>query len=114
VRSPHQYLADLNNDGTDELIARIWQPDATGQRHYSFRLFNQQSGYWSLFKLSPPLAENTWFYIDRVQNQNYLVTYTAMQEWQENRLIGNRYQFRIYRLQGAQLIEIGMLQAHSR
>jgi hypothetical protein len=111
VNSQHQYLADLNNDGTEELIARIWQKDATGQTHYSHRLFSKQSGAWNVLQLSPALADDTWFYVERMQNQSYIVTYTALQEWVDNQLAGKRYEFRVYRLEGGRLIEIGALQA---
>jgi hypothetical protein len=61
--------------------------------------------------LSPALADDTWFYVERMQNQSYIVTYTALQEWVDNQLAGKRYEFRVYRLEGGRLIEIGALQA---
>lgn len=112
VKSPHQYLVDLNNDGNKELVARHWQQTDQGLR-YSHRLFYESNGQWNQW-LWPGLvpadkavaiADNIWFFVERMNNSHYLVTYDVRRSADQL-----QYQLRVYHIDSGAMRYLGRLQ----
>ncbi len=123
IESQHQYLVDLDNDGERELISRVWLADSEGQQQYRYRLFKERDGLWQPWQLpevvtagaaKQVLDDKIWFFIDRINEKNYLVTFTATatsggESGQESR----RYELQVYLVEGGQLQYLGEISTSS-
>jgi tetratricopeptide (TPR) repeat protein len=114
IESPHQYLADINNDGEDELIARLWQAQAGGKLEYQYRLFKMQDKQWAPWTLPAPDKGTgpgpwQWFFIESFENDFYIVAYTAGKGVDADSKPIMSYKLAVYHLSQNQLTNLGEL-----
>ncbi|MBA3581072.1 MAG: hypothetical protein H0W44_01325 [Gammaproteobacteria bacterium] len=98
IQSPFLYKADIDNDGKDEIIARLWQETAQGKR-YSYRLFKQNpQQLWQPY-VFPVIAgdegikADEWFFVHSETGQQYIVTYGVFQYPETGQ---REYRLRVY------------------
>ena len=114
VTSPHQYLADLDNDGEKELIARLWRTLPDGKLEYQYRLFKMQDGVWQPWNLPVPDTGMgpgpwQWFFVESFENSQYIVAYTASKNQDAAARPVTVYSLVVYQLQNGELKRIGEL-----
>ena len=115
INSQHQYLADLDNDGERELIARLWQQAAGQGLRYSYRLFKKIGEQWQLWRwpdppssvVVPDIANDTWFFVESISNTNYVITYTATRTD-----TAMQYLMLVYHIDSAGIHFLGELRSH--
>lgn len=118
--SQHMFLVDLDNDGENELITRLWEKaDESESPRFSYRLFERIEGHWKWRPLPPvplstdkaaaPLNEETWFFVEPYEEKNYIVTYKAFQKTQgvQQKMF---YSMSVYFLQANHLQQLGRIQ----
>ncbi|MBN1378032.1 MAG: hypothetical protein JXA04_02220 [Gammaproteobacteria bacterium] len=114
IESPHQYQVDLDNDGEEELIARLWTPLTGGKLEYQYRLFEKQNEFWQLWNLPSPEegigpGPWQWFFIKAFENSNYIVAYTASKDVDAGSQPITKYQLTVYQLTKNQMTRLGVI-----
>jgi hypothetical protein len=117
IESPHQYLADLDNDGSDELIARLWLSRSDGKLEYQYRLFKMTNGQWQPWNLPSPDTDAgpgpwQWFFIESYEGSNYIVAYTAGKGPDAELDPDISYKITVYHLSRDQLSRLGEIRTH--
>jgi hypothetical protein len=117
IESPHQYLVDLDNDGEQELIARLWLSQPDGRLEYQHRLFKKQNGQWQQWSLpvsegDADLGSRQWFFVESFENSQYIVAYTVGEDVDAGLNPITLYALTIYQLKANQLSLLGEIRTH--